>query len=151
RLQVESVDLPSLIETALESVRPAAQAKGITLETEIDPRSGRMNGDPNRLQQIVWNLTHNAIKFTPPSGHVEIRLLREDATLVLDVTDTGQGIRPDFLPHIFERFRQADPSTTRRHGGLGLGLAIVKNLVELHGGTVHAANNDGEPGATFSV
>src|SRR5262249_29691570 len=131
-------------------VRPAAEAKSIGIKTNIDFR-GLVLGDPTRLQQVVWNLLFNAIKFTPTEGSVEVLLERNNTHIELSVKDTGQGITPDFLPHVFDRFRQADSSTTRKHGGLGLGLAIVHQLVELHSGTV-TAQSDGEGrGATFTV
>jgi signal transduction histidine kinase/DNA-binding response OmpR family regulator len=151
RLDVQTVLPISFIEAAIDAVRPAAQAKGIRLETVIDPLAGPVSGDPNRLQQVVWNLLSNAIKFTSKGGKVQILLERVNSHVEISVADNGQGIDPGFLPQMFERFRQADPSITRRHGGLGLGLAIVKRLVELHGGTVHAASPGPGLGATFTV
>jgi hydrogenase large subunit len=150
-IDVHVVELGSIIEAALEVVRPAAQAKGIRLDAALDPAAGLVSGDPNRLQQIVWNLLSNAIKFTPAAGRVAIRLERAGLHARITVTDTGQGLNPDFLPHVFERFRQADSSSTRAHGGLGLGLAIVRQLVELHGGTVGVASPGLGKGATFGV
>ena len=117
----------------------------------VDPLNAPVSGDPNRLQQVFWNLLSNAIKFTPKGGRVQVLLERVDSHVEVSVIDTGEGISPDFLPYIFDRFQQADASTTRRHGGLGLGLAIVKNLVELHGGTVRAKSGGLGKGATFIV
>jgi CheY-like chemotaxis protein len=139
------------IERAVETVRPAADAKGIRLDRRLDPAAGPISGDPSRLQQVVWNLLSNAIKFTPGGGTVHVVLERAGAHIEIHVADTGIGIRPDFLPHVFERFRQGDASTTRQHGGLGLGLAIVKHLVELHGGTVQVHSPGEDRGSTFTV
>jgi signal transduction histidine kinase/PAS domain-containing protein/ActR/RegA family two-component response regulator len=151
RLDIQRVEPISFIEAAVETVRPAADAKGILLEILLDPTAGPISGDPNRLQQVVWNLLSNAIKFTPKDGKVRVLLERVNSHLEISVADTGIGIKPEFLAHIFERFRQADGSTTRRYGGLGLGLSIVRSLVEMHGGTV-LANSPGEGGgATFTV
>jgi signal transduction histidine kinase len=151
RLNIGEVDASSVISAAIDSVQLAAESKGIRLEATLDPSARRVAGDSSRLQQVVWNLLSNAIKFTPAGGRVEVRLERAGNAAQIRVSDTGQGIGPDFLPHIFERFRQADGTTTRRHGGLGLGLAIVRHLVELHGGTV-CADSEGEGcGATFTV
>jgi len=132
-------------------VRPAADAKSISLEKLLDPAVGAVAGDPSRLQQVVWNLLSNAIKFTPKDGKVQVGLQRVASHVEICVSDTGIGIKPEFLAHVFERFRQADASTTRRYGGLGLGLSIVKQLVELHGGTVHARSAGEGQGATFIV
>ena len=151
RLAVGRVDLPFVIEAAFESMRPAADAKGVRLQKVLDPDAGPVSGDPDRMQQVVWNLLGNAIKFTPRGGRVRVTLARVASHVEVAVADTGEGIRPAFLPHLFERFRQADASTTRRHGGLGLGLAIVKNLVELHGGTIVAESAGEKQGATFRV
>lgn len=151
RLQQRPVELLPVLHAALDVVRPAADAKEITLLSSIDAPDLMVNGDPDRLQQIAWNLLSNAVKFTPQAGEVEVQVRRVGAQVQVCVTDTGPGIPPDFLPHAFERFSQADGSTTRRHGGLGLGLAIVRHLVELHGGTVYAANREGQPGAIFTV
>jgi PAS domain S-box-containing protein len=151
RLDIQPVDPVSFIEAALETVRPAADAKGIRLEKLLDPRAGPVSGDPNRLQQVIWNLLSNAIKFTPKDGKVQILLERVNSHIEINVTDTGTGIGPEFIGHVFERFRQADASTTRRFGGLGLGLSIVKSLVELHGGTVRVQSPGEGRGATFSV
>jgi PAS domain S-box-containing protein len=151
RLDVVPVDPPSFIDPAVEAVRPAAEAKGVRLQKLIDTGVGTVMGDPARLQQVVWNLLSNAVKFTPRGGRVQVRLERVNSNVEIAVSDTGAGIDPEFLPHVFERFRQADQRTTRQHGGLGLGLAIVRHLVELHGGAVHA-NSAGEgTGATFTV
>ena len=117
-------------------MRATAEAKGIRLQSVVDLRAGRISGDPDRLQQVFWNLLNNAIKFTPTDGQVQVVLERIDSHIAVSVIDTGEGIAPEFLPHVFDRFQQGDASTTRRHGGLGLGLAIVKQLVELHGGRV---------------
>jgi PAS domain S-box-containing protein len=151
RLDVQRVDLVSVIEAALETVRLAAEAKEIRLQKVLDPLAGVVSGDPARLQQIVWNLVSNAIKFTPKGGRVLVILERVRSHVEISVIDTGQGIEPEFLPYVFERFRQADGSTTRRHGGLGLGLSIVRSLTELHGGTVRAESAGAGLGATFVV
>jgi PAS domain S-box-containing protein len=151
RLDVRPVELAPVIESAVDSVRPAAEAKGIRLQVVLDPRTGPVSGDPDRLQQVVWNLLSNAIKFTPRGGRVQVILARVDSHLEIDISDTGQGIARDFLPYVFDRFRQADPTTTRVHGGLGLGLAIVRHLIELHGGTVNAESEGAGTGATFRI
>nr|MDQ3349971.1 PAS domain S-box protein [Acidobacteriota bacterium] len=151
RLDVQRVDVQDVIKAAIASVRQSADAKGIRIETMLDPLAGPVRGDPARLQQCFWNLLSNAIKFTPKGGKVQVALERVNSHLEACVTDTGEGIAPDFLPHLFERFRQADASTTRRHGGLGLGLSIVKQLVELHGGTVRGKSGGAGQGATFCV
>ncbi|MCA1635548.1 MAG: response regulator, partial [Acidobacteria bacterium] len=140
-----------VIEEAVDAVRPAAGAKNIALVTSFDPRVRLVTGDPARLQQIVWNLLSNAVKFTPIGGEVRLALEHTESHVRLMVADTGPGIRPDFLPHVFDRFRQGDQSTTRAFGGLGLGLAIVRHLVELHGGTVGAASDGEGRGSTFTV
>jgi PAS domain S-box-containing protein len=151
RLDVQTVELAPVIVAAVDSLRPAAEMKGIRLQKVLDPLAGPVSGDPNRLQQIVWNLLSNAIKFTPKGGKIEVLLERINSHVEITVSDTGQGISPDFLPHVFDRFRQADSSTTRHQGGLGLGLAIVKQLVELHGGHIYAKSPGEGHGATFSV
>jgi len=151
RLNVQPVDFPNVVSNAIETVRPAADAKQIRIQVILDPRAAPISGDPDRLQQIVWNLVSNAVKFTPKHGVVQIRLERVNSHVEIVVADTGIGMAPDFLPHIFERFRQADSGTTREHAGLGLGLAIVRELVELHGGTIHAASGGRDQGSTFSV
>ena len=151
RLDVRQVEPGSLIETAVETLRPAAEAKGVRIQKVLDTGVVSVGGDPARLQQVVWNLLSNAIKFTHKGGRVEVRLERVDSHIEIAVSDTGAGIDPEFLPHVFERFRQADQKTTRHHGGLGLGLAIVRHLVELHGGTVEADSQGEGQGATFVV
>jgi signal transduction histidine kinase len=151
RLYVRPVDLRAVVEAAVEAVRPAATARGTAIVTELDAPAGPLVGDPARLQQVTWNLLSNAIKFTPHGGKVLVRLIREGDHAGLVVTDDGVGIEPDFLPHVFERFRQADSSRTRAFGGLGLGLAIVRHLVEAHGGTIAAASEGTGKGATFTV
>ncbi len=151
RLDVKAVALASVIEAAVDTLRPAAEAKSIRLQPVVDPRAGPVSGDPDRLQQIVWNLLSNAVKFTPRGGRVQIRLGRVNSHVEIVVTDTGKGITADMLPHVFDRFRQADGSSQRAHGGLGIGLALVKSLVELHGGSVQAASAGLDQGATFTV
>jgi PAS domain S-box-containing protein len=151
RLDVQRVDLPDVIDAAVATIEPAASAKEIRLQKVVDPRVGSVHGDPGRLQQVVWNLLSNAVKFTPKGGRVQVALQRINSHIEINVSDTGEGIKPEFLPHLFERFRQADASTTRRYGGLGLGLAIVKQLVELHGGDVRAHSAGEGRGATFTV
>jgi PAS domain S-box-containing protein len=151
RLDVQQVDLAAVVHAAMETLRPAADAKGIRLQGALDPRASAVSGDPNRLQQVFWNLLSNAVKFTPRGGRVQVVLRRVNSHLEVAVADTGQGIKPEFLPRVFDRFRQADASTTRQHGGLGLGLSIVQQLVELHGGTVHVASDGPGRGATFTV
>lgn len=150
-LKVGAVDLALVIDAALEAVRLAAEAQGIRLEVNLDPSSCRVTGDASRLQQVVWNLLSNAIKFTPRGGRAEVRLARVGTDAQITVSDTGQGIAPEFLPFIFERFRQADPTTTRQHCGLGLGLSIVRHLVELHGGTIQAESAGEGRGAVFTI
>lgn len=150
-LELSHIDLTPVVEMAVEAVRPAAEAKGIALDVHLAPNSGVVMGDPDRLQQVVWNLLSNAVKFTPGDGRVSVRLEHDGHEARITVTDTGAGIAPDFLPHVFERFRQADASSTRRHGGLGLGLSIVNRLVELHGGRVQAESEGAGMGATFTV
>ena len=151
RVALRPMELAPVVRTAVEVVRPAADAKGVVLETALPPLAVPVQGDPERLQQVVWNLVSNAVKFTPRGGRVRIALERVDDRARLTVRDTGEGISPEFLPYVFERFRQADSSGTRRHGGLGLGLAIVRGLVERHGGTVRAESAGTEQGAVFTV
>jgi len=151
RLNMQRIRLPEVISGAIQAVAPAAQAKGVRLEKNLDPNVGVIWADPNRLQQVVWNLLSNAVKFTPKGGNVHVVLEKTDSHCELSVIDTGRGIKPEFLPYVFERFRQEDPSTTRSYGGLGLGLSIVKNLVELHGGHVLAASPGEGHGATFNI
>ncbi|SNT32456.1 MHYT domain-containing protein, NO-binding membrane sensor [Noviherbaspirillum humi] len=151
RIEMQRVDLAACVAAALETVRPAAMAKSIRLQAELAPNAGTVSGDPNRLQQVLWNLLSNAVKFTPEGGMVAISLTVEGDDAVVTVTDSGIGIAPDFLPHVFDRFRQADASTTRQHGGLGLGLSIVRHLAELHGGAVSASSSGAGQGATFTL
>jgi PAS domain S-box-containing protein len=151
RMDVRPADPNSFIDAAVESVRPAADAKGVRVQKVVDTGPISIPGDPVRLQQVVWNLLSNAIKFTPRGGRVQIRSERVNSHLEIVVSDTGQGIPPDFLPHVFDRFRQADQKTSRQHGGMGLGLAIVRHLVEMHGGTVRAKSDGEGKGATFTV
>ncbi|HYR87854.1 MAG TPA: ATP-binding protein [Terriglobia bacterium] len=145
------VDLVRLIEASADSIRPAASAKSIQLDLQFDESAFFINGDSDRLQQVLWNLLTNAVKFTPSNGRVEIRLEHDDANVRIHVRDNGQGIAPEFLPHVFDRFRQADTGTTRKHGGLGLGLAVVRYLVEAHGGRVRAESKGVGFGTTFTV
>ncbi|HWB01686.1 MAG TPA: ATP-binding protein [Verrucomicrobiales bacterium] len=151
RLDVQPVNLSTVIAEAVDSVKPAAQAKGLRLEVIVDPFARPVNGDPARMQQIFWNLLTNAIKFTPRGGKVQVVLERVNSHLEVSVSDTGEGISPDFLPFVFDRFRQADASTTRTYGGLGLGLAIVKHLSELHGGSVRVKSHGEGQGSCFTV
>jgi CheY-like chemotaxis protein/nitrogen-specific signal transduction histidine kinase len=151
RLEVGPVNLVSVIEQAVQTIKPAADAKGISFETNLPSEIGQITGDSARLQQVVWNLLSNAVKFTPQGGRVESRLERVDPHICITVTDTGKGIGSDFLPYVFDRFRQADASSARRYGGLGLGLTLVKYLVELHGGTIEVASAGEGQGATFKV
>jgi signal transduction histidine kinase/ActR/RegA family two-component response regulator len=151
-LNICPVRLAEIIRAATDSVRPAADGKGIHIESRIDETASVISGDPDRLQQVVWNLLSNAVKFTPAGGRVEVQLERVDAAYVeIRIRDSGIGISAQFLPHVFDRFRQADSRTTRTHGGLGLGLAIVRHLVELHGGIVYAESPGEGEGATFVV
>jgi signal transduction histidine kinase/CheY-like chemotaxis protein len=151
RLEVQPVELNAVIEAALDAVRPAAAAKEIRLQSVLDSGAAPMMGDPARLQQVIWNLLMNAVKFTPKGGRVQVHLLRVNSHVEIVVSDTGQGISPDILPVIFDRFRQGDSSSTRAHAGLGLGLALVRHLVEMHGGTVAAESGGEGKGATFIV
>src|SRR5437870_10675043 len=151
RLEVRSVDLPAVLEAALDAVRPAAEAKEIRLQTLLDPAAGPVQGDSDRLQQIAWNLLMNAVKFTPKGGRIQIVLQRVTSGVEIVVSDTGLGIRREVLPHIFERFRQGDMASTRSQTGLGIGLALVRHLTELHGGTVSAESAGEGKGATFRV
>jgi PAS domain S-box-containing protein len=150
RLETQVVDLARVALAAIDVVAPTATARNVELHAELGDEPCSMMGDPDRLQQVVWNLLANAIKFTEPGGHVTIRIARDGGLLTLTVTDTGEGIAPAFLPQIFERFRQADPSSSRRHGGLGIGLSLVRQIVELHGGRIVARSVQGE-GSTFTV
>jgi PAS domain S-box-containing protein len=152
RLDVQRLDLSSIVQSAVETARPTADAKGIRLQTVIDPLNGVVvSGDVNRLQQVLWNLLSNAVKFTPKGGRIQVVLERANSHLEISVIDTGEGIKPEFIPFVFDRFRQADASTTRRHGGLGLGLSIVKQLVELHGGSVRVNSDGVGQGSTFVI
>jgi PAS domain S-box-containing protein len=150
-LDLQQVELAHVVEAALDSVRPTAGARDISLTLELSPEPGLIKGDAARLQQIIWNLLSNAIKFTPRGGSVRVALGRVESLVQVTVSDSGQGIAPEFLPHVFDRFRQADSSSTRQHSGLGLGLSIVRQLVELHGGTVWAESEGIGHGATFCV
>ncbi len=151
RLDVQSVNPLSVVELAVESVRPTADAKGVRLQVILDPKAGPISGDPQRLQQVIWNLLTNAIKFTPKLGKIRISLSRVNSSIEISVVDDGSGISPEFLPHVFERFRQAQGDSRRVHKGLGLGLAVVKNIVELHGGQVTASSDGEGRGAAFVV
>ena len=151
QLNPEAVDVANIVQAALHTVRPAADAKGVTVEFQQRPGASLVTGDANRLQQVVWNLLSNSIKFTPRGGEVVARVEQSGSFVRISVRDTGKGITSDFLPHIFEPFRQAENVTTRAHGGLGLGLTIVKQLVELHGGNISAHSAGEGKGATFIV
>jgi CheY-like chemotaxis protein len=151
RLEMRSLDMTEVVQAAVDAIKPAAAAKNIRIDLRIDPEATRIYGDADRLQQVIWNLVNNAIKFTDKGGSVAVDLWRLDTSIALSVSDNGKGISPDFLPYIFERFRQADGSTTRRYGGLGLGLALARHLVEAHGGTVRAESAGEGQGATFTV
>jgi PAS domain S-box-containing protein len=151
RLEMQTVELPLVVSSAVDVVLPAAQIKGIEINKIIDPSTGGVRGDPNRLQQVVWNLLSNAIKFTPKGGRVSVAVRPAGGLAEIVVSDSGSGIKPDFLPFLFDRFRQADGTTTRIHAGLGLGLSIVKHLVELHGGSIEACSDGEGKGAVFRV
>jgi len=151
RLNVQPVDLPLVLHDAVQTITPAADAKRIAIQTVIDPHVSPIAGDPDRLRQIVWNLLTNAVKFTPKEGRIQLRLERINSSVEITISDTGIGLGAEFLPHLFERFRQADSGMSRQHGGLGLGLAIVRNLVEMHGGRVSASSDGPGTGATFRV
>jgi CheY-like chemotaxis protein len=151
RLHIQPVDLQAVVRDALATVAPAAEAKGVRVQSVLEPDVGRVSGDPDRLQQVIWNLLSNAVKFTPRGGRVQLRLQRVNSHVELSVSDTGVGIREEFVPHLFERFRQGDSTTTRAHGGLGLGLAIARRIVELHGGRIEASSPGEGQGATFRV
>jgi signal transduction histidine kinase/CheY-like chemotaxis protein len=151
RLHVKPVDLSAIVEAALDVVRPAADAKGIRLQPVLDTDSGGISGDADRLQQVLWNLLSNAVTYSPPAARVYVRLQRINSHVEISVSDEGQGIAPEFLPFVFDRFRQADNSATRRHGGLGLGLAITRHLVEMHGGIIRAHSEGVGKGATFTI
>jgi signal transduction histidine kinase len=151
QLELAPVDLGSLLQATMQSLQPAADAKGVQLIAAVSAGNGELIADGRRLQQVLWNLVHNAIKFTPSHGRIEIRVRRDEEQLEITVQDNGQGILPSFLPHVFERFRQQDATTTRAAFGLGLGLSIAKHLIELHGGTIAAASAGDGAGATFSI
>src|ERR1700693_452815 len=151
RLDAQWIELAAVLNESIETLRSTAQAEGVRLQAMLDVFAGPIFGDPNRLQQVFWNLLNNAIKFTPKDGKVEVLLKRAGTEVEVSVVDTGEGIAPGFLPYVFDRFQQGDASTTRQHGGLGLGLAIVKQLVELHGGNVRVESDGLGKGATFTV
>ncbi len=151
RLEVGRVEMARVVEAAVDVVSPAADAKGIKIQTILDTKAPPVSGDHERLQQVLWNLLSNAVKFTPKGGRVQVRLARVNSSVEVTVSDTGQGIAPEFLPYVFDRFRQADTTTTRRQAGLGLGMAITKHLVELHGGTIRAESPGEGQGATFTL
>jgi signal transduction histidine kinase len=149
-LNVGLIDLPAIVETTIEGARPAAEAKNVEIERAID-ETAWVYGDGKRLAQVMNNLLSNAIKFTPEGGRVGVTIAKNEHYVVMQVHDSGPGMPPEFLAHAFERFRQADPSVTRTHGGLGIGLSIVRHIVELHGGTVEAANRADTSGAVVTV
>ncbi len=149
-MEIQRVNMVKIIENAVDIVAPAANTKEIHLQTELDS-NGFVSGDSSRLQQVLWNLLSNSIKFTPNGGNVQVKLERLNSNIEISVQDNGQGISAEFLPHVFERFRQIDNSTTKRHSGLGLGLAITRHIVELHGGTINAESPGENLGATFTV
>jgi len=151
RLETRPVDPCTSVESSLDAIRTTVEAKEITLERDLDPRVGLILGDPNRVQQILWNLLSNAVKFTPKRGHIQVRVAPEGATVAISVKDDGKGITEEFLPYVFERFRQADGSLTRKFGGLGLGLAIARHLTELHGGTIEVESAGENQGSKFTV
>ena len=151
QLAMQPLAVAPIVSTVLESIRPTAEAKGVTLHSPLTSEAGRISGDSSRVHQIVWNLLSNAVKFTPAGGHVSVELTQDDRDVALSVRDTGVGIPPEFLPYVFERFRQADSSTTRTHSGVGLGLAIVRDLVQLHGGSIDGRSDGPDRGATFTV
>jgi PAS domain S-box-containing protein len=151
RLDVRTVDLIFIINAAIDSIRPAAEGKGIRLQTMLDPAAGPISGDADRLQQIVWNLLTNAVKFTPKGGRIQVKVQRINSHVEIVVSDSGVGINKEFLPYVFDRFRQADASITRTHGGLGLGLSIVRQLVDLHGGGVSVQSEGEGKGTTFTI
>lgn len=151
RINTQPIDLPLVIQAAIDAIRPAAEAKDIEIRTHFEAPGVIVRADVERLQQVFWNLLANAVKFTPAQGTIDVHLRQEDSLAEVRIEDNGPGVPLEFLPHIFERFSQADGSSTRKHGGLGLGLAIVRHLVELHGGTVSARNRDGNGGAVLSV
>ena len=151
RLNVQPVELPEIVRSAVDGIAPAADAKGLRVETIVDPDAAPVSGDPERLQQVLWNLLSNAVKFTNRGGKIQVRLERINSHIEVAVSDTGIGIAPEFLPHVFERFRQADSGIARERGGLGLGLSIARQLVEMHGGTIHVFSGGINQGSTFRV
>jgi PAS domain S-box-containing protein len=151
RLDIQRIKLQQVIDSAVESISPTADVKGIRITRSLDPSIATTVGDPARLQQVVWNVLSNAVKFTPPAGSIDISLVRTTVGVEIRISDTGEGISPEFLPHLFDRFRQADSSASRTHGGLGIGLALVRQLVELHGGSVRASSEGEGRGATFVI
>jgi signal transduction histidine kinase/ActR/RegA family two-component response regulator len=151
RLNVQPVELPDIVRSAVDGIMPAADAKGLRVETIVDPDASPVSGDPERLQQVLWNLLSNAVKFTNRGGKIQVRLERVNSHVEIAVSDTGIGIAPEFLPHVFERFRQADSGIARERGGLGLGLSIARQLIEMHGGTIHVFSGGINQGATFRV
>jgi signal transduction histidine kinase len=151
-LRKSAIDLEELISERVDAARTAAMPRGITFDTSVEPVSGHVTGDPDRLRQVLTNLLSNAVKFTPDGGRVSVSLAQRDESFVnLKVVDNGKGIHPDFLPYVFERFRQADATSSRTAGGLGIGLAIAREIVELHGGQISAFSEGEGKGATFSV
>jgi signal transduction histidine kinase len=151
RLEIRPVDLATVIHAAVDAVRPAAEARQISIDVQISPSAQQIDGDPQRLQQIVWNLVANSVKFTDAGGRIDVRLSDVGDGVRIIVHDTGVGIDAAFLPHVFERFRQADSTVSRAHGGLGIGLAIVRHLVELHGGSVRAESAGAGRGSIFTI
>src|SRR5262245_8317184 len=151
RLETGPTDLVPVLDAAIEVIRPAAESKGVELNAHFIPLPEQVLGDADRLQQIIWNLLSNAVKFTPEGGRVELRMESDAERVCITVSDNGAGIEPEFLPYVFDRFRQADTSVTRRFGGLGLGLSLVKQLTELHGGTINATSDGAGRGATFTI
>jgi len=150
-LEVQPLELAPLIESVVDDLRPSADARRIHLQMDLDPQPNPISGDPERVQQILWNILSNAIKFTPKGGRVLVCLERVESHVEINISDTGQGIDPELMLHVFERFRQSDSSSTRRHGGLGIGLSIVRQLVEMHGGTVTCESPGAGEGTTFTV
>ena len=150
-IDLHPIEVMPVVQNAINVVRPTADAKGIKIETQIDNTPAMVSGDANRLQQVIWNLLSNAVKFTNSGGRVQMKVSQANSAVEISVTDTGQGIRREFLPYVFDRFSQADSTTTRHHGGLGLGLAIARHLVEIHGGTIRASSRGEGEGATFTI
>ena len=151
QLNLRNISLPTVVQAAINVILPAAQAKEVCIETAFDPRVGQISGDPDRLQQAMWNLLTNSVKFTPGGKRIEVSLAASQSHAVIRVRDEGEGISPEFLPHVFDRFRQADNTTSRKHGGLGIGLAIVRHVVELHGGSVRAESDGPGRGTTIVI